>query len=217
MRYGFPMIVWKAGDWLFRRIQNIVGRIRFLILCTLWRVEYAGCGIFVGRIVMLTKKKGDIKLGKNVRIHSSRRASPSGIERPSLLDTWSGGTIEIGDNCGMSFVAISSRKKIVIGNNVMIGANAKIFDHNFHSLDYMARRKPGAGDEFPKEVSIGNDVFIGSDAVILKGSRIGDGCTIGANSVVCGLDIPAGSVVCGNPAAVVVKKRTLKKLPVAAS
>ena len=43
-------------------------------------------------------------------------------------------------------------------------------------------------------VKIGNNVWIGENAVILAGSRIGDGCIIGANSVIKGV-FPAGSMI----------------------
>lgn len=52
---------------------------------------------------------------------------------------------------------------------------------------------------------VGNDVWIGQNAVILPGVHIGDGCIIGANSVV-GSDVPPYSVVVGNPAKVIRKR-----------
>ena len=52
---------------------------------------------------------------------------------------------------------------------------------------------------------IGNDVWIGQNAVILPGVHIGDGAIIGANSVV-GSDVPAYTIVVGNPAKEVRKR-----------
>ena len=52
---------------------------------------------------------------------------------------------------------------------------------------------------------IGNDVWVGQNAVILPGVHIGDGCIIGANSVV-GSDVPLYSVAVGNPAKVIRKR-----------
>ncbi len=51
-------------------------------------------------------------------------------------------------------------------------------------------------------VEIGDNVFVGMGARILKGARIGDDAVIGAGSVVTG-EIPAGVVAAGNPARVV--------------
>ena len=50
---------------------------------------------------------------------------------------------------------------------------------------------------------IGNNVWIGENPVILAGASIGDGCIIGANSIVT-KDIPAGSIVIGN--GIIIKK-----------
>ena len=51
-------------------------------------------------------------------------------------------------------------------------------------------------------VSIGNNVFIGTDVIIMKGVTIGDNCVIGAGAVVT-KNIPSGSVACGVPARVI--------------
>jgi maltose O-acetyltransferase len=51
-------------------------------------------------------------------------------------------------------------------------------------------------------VDIGNNVFIGADAVIMPGVSIGDNCVIGGGAVVTH-NIPAGSVAVGNPARII--------------
>lgn len=56
------------------------------------------------------------------------------------------------------------------------------------------------GESLP--VTIGNNVFIGTKAIILKGTTIGDNCIIGAGSVVKGV-FPEGVVIAGNPAKVI--------------
>ena len=53
-----------------------------------------------------------------------------------------------------------------------------------------------------KPVSIGENVFIGCNSIILKGATIGDNTTIGAGSVVSGT-IPANCIAAGNPARVI--------------
>ena len=52
------------------------------------------------------------------------------------------------------------------------------------------------------EVNIGNNVFIGTKSIILPNVSIGDNVIVGAGSIVT-KDIPANSVVCGNPARVI--------------
>jgi maltose O-acetyltransferase len=56
-------------------------------------------------------------------------------------------------------------------------------------------------------VIIGDDVFVGTNAMILKGTTIGARSIIGAGAVVAGLDVPPDSVVVGNPARIVANKR----------
>ena len=53
---------------------------------------------------------------------------------------------------------------------------------------------------------IGNDVFIGTNAIILKGTHIGDRSVVAAGSVVFGLEVPPDSIVKGNPAKVLSRR-----------
>jgi acetyltransferase-like isoleucine patch superfamily enzyme len=74
-----------------------------------------------------------------------------------------------------------------------------IWDTDFHPLDYLARRKHDTSMIKTRPVVIGNDVFIGANSIILKGTTIGDRAIIGAGSVVSG-NIPADQIWGGNPA-----------------
>ncbi|MDZ4200271.1 MAG: acyltransferase, partial [Kiritimatiellia bacterium] len=95
---------------------------------------------------------------------------------------------------------LSARNRITIGNHVRLGGNVRIFDHDFHSLDPEKRQ---GGEDFTDvqtaPVTIGNDVFIGANALILKGVTLGDRAIIGAGSVVT-CRVPAGEIWAGNPA-----------------
>jgi maltose O-acetyltransferase len=62
------------------------------------------------------------------------------------------------------------------------------------------------GREWAVPISIGSDCWIGGNVVVCPGVKIGDGCTIGAGSVVT-KDVPARSVAVGNPA------RVIKSIP----
>ena len=53
-----------------------------------------------------------------------------------------------------------------------------------------------------RDVVIGDDVWLGARVIVVAGVEIGDGCIIGASSVVT-RSIPAGSIAVGNPARVV--------------
>lgn len=89
---------------------------------------------------------------------------------------------------------------IRIGSNVLVGPNVQIYTAT-HPIDPMARRK---GTEFAKPISIGDDCWIGGGVIVSPGITIGDRCIIGAGAVVIN-DIPADTMVVGNPAKPVVR------------
>lgn len=103
----------------------------------------------------------------------------------------------IGDGC-----AFSAARRITIGCHCLIAACVRVHDNDGHPIDAERRRK---GERITldesKEVVLGNNVWIGAGAVILKGVAIGDNAVIGAGSVVV-RDVAANTVVAGNPARV---------------
>lgn len=154
-----------------------------------------------GRLSIWCPRKRAIRIGDNVKINSRFGSNLIGLTNPSVFQCWDNGTITIGNHCGLSGVVLSARAGITIGNHVMVGGNVRIFDHNFHSLDFKKRRNNAEDQADCKKspVIIGNDVFIGTNAMILKGVTVGDRAVIGAGSVVT-CDVPADEVWAGNPA-----------------
>lgn len=95
-----------------------------------------------------------------------------------------GGTLKIGDNVGFNTnCIISSHENIDIGSNVEVGPNVCIYDHD-HDLKCEGGIK--AGKFITSPVVIGDNVWIGANVVILRGSSIGKNCIIAAGSVVNG-------------------------------
>ena len=82
---------------------------------------------------------------------------------------------------------------ITIGDNVLIGHNVVMATLN-HNEDIKKR-----GNLIPAPISIGNDVWIGSNATILSGVSVGDGAIIAAGAVVT-KDVKAKTIVGGVPA-----------------
>ncbi len=91
--------------------------------------------------------------------------------------------IEIGNNVFFNLgCSISSLDSITIGNNVMFGENVKIYDHNHQ---YREEDKLIFQQGYTMApVIIGDNCWIGTNVVILKGIRIGENVVIGANVVV---------------------------------
>ncbi len=112
-----------------------------------------------------------------------------------------GKNIEIGNDVYINFgCVILDCGSVSIGNQVLIGPNVGIYDAN-HALDAQERMD---GALIPGDVKIGNRVWIGGGAIVLRGVTIGDDTVIGAGSVVTH-DIPSGVVAVGNPCRVLRK------------
>lgn len=112
--------------------------------------------------------------------------------------------IEIGNNTHINngFVAIAENSSIIIGQNCLIGTSVEIYDSDFHALSAQDRLNSDLHESKP--VKIGNNVFIGSNAKILKGVTIGDNAVV-ANSALVTKNIPNNCVAYGIPAKVVHK------------
>ncbi|KAL1861893.1 hypothetical protein Plec18170_000716 [Paecilomyces lecythidis] len=128
------------------------------------------------------------------------------IEPPLLVDY--GCNVSIGDRFyANSNLIILDCGLVTIGDRVMFGPSVSIYAAT-HEAEVQSRREY---IEYAREVTIGNDCWIGGNTMILVGVTIGNGCTIGAGSVVT-KDIPPFSVAVGSPAKVIKKVTTLPDL-----
>jgi acetyltransferase-like isoleucine patch superfamily enzyme len=141
-----------------------------------------------------------VSIGNSVTFISRPESNMSGLNRRCSIAVGKGARLNIGDNCGFSAVAIYCAREIQIGANLTCGGNVSIWDSDFHPIDATARRNkiPEAIKTSP--IVIGEDVFIGAHALILKGVTIGDRAVIGAGSVVT-KGVPTDEIWAGNPAA----------------
>lgn len=109
-----------------------------------------------------------------------------------------GATLSVGKNSYMNDSLIQCACSITIGDNCAIAGEVLIQDTDFHTvLDENGKERV-----FSKPIVIGNHVWICAKAVILKGVTIGEGAIIAAGAVVT-KDVPAYSLVGGNPARII--------------
>lgn len=121
--------------------------------------------------------------------------------------------ISIGSETYIANAFLVAANRITIGKRVMVSLGVTIADSDFHPLDPASRFADSValspvGNRNQRvrvesqPVVIGDDVWIGANAVVLKGVEVGTGATIQPGSVVL-KDVPANVVVAGNPAKIV--------------
>ena len=112
----------------------------------------------------------------------------------------SGAQITIGrGNAFSNNTALCAVESIRIGDGCRIGDHVAIYDADFHELD-PATRDRSAG--VVKPVIIGDNVWLGSRVMVLKGATIGNNAVIGAMSLVT-KEVPPNCIAAGIPAKVI--------------
>ena len=150
-----------------------------------------------------------LEIGKNVAINSSFFSNLLGLYQRTIIIARGEGKVHIGDDVGISGSTIYAREEITIGNHVLVGANTKIVDNDFHPLNVEARNANDFSKLVCKPVRIEDNVFIGCNCLILKGTEIGVNSIVGAGSVVCG-KFPDNVVIAGNPARIIKNRENEK-------
>ncbi len=188
----------RAEDKLAQVVTDALGR---------RRLRHAGVEVstrarLMGLPIVSRCDDSRIMIGDDVVLCSHSRWTALGVAHPVVLRTLrAGALLAIGRGTGISGGSFCAAVSIRIGERCLLGADVLIADTDFHALD-PARRETGWDDIACAPIDIGDDVFIGARAVILKGVRIGDGAVVGAGAVVT-RSVPAHAVVAGNPAAIV--------------
>jgi acetyltransferase-like isoleucine patch superfamily enzyme len=114
---------------------------------------------------------------------------------------YDGNQLTIGNDCTINytFFALDDyNTKINIGANSLTSAQVVIRTSDGHSILDMEGNRINP----PKDVVIGEHVWIGYGANILKGTVLGNDSIVGAQSLVTGITAPANSIVAGTPAKV---------------
>lgn len=199
---------WKVIRKMRLRIGRAISTLLMRISLFSKGVNCLGKVHFFGRAVFVRYPESTIQLGKNCVFASDSHMNLAGINRKCSVSTLrAGAKIIIGDNSKFSGAVIGAAEQVTIGEDVLVGANAFITDFDWHNID-PGRRMENCDSYSP--VTIKNNVWIGMNALILKGVTIGENSVIGANSVVV-RDIPANVIAAGNPCKVVKELNQISK------
>lgn len=143
-----------------------------------------------------------VKIGANCAIGRRKKGPIIGHFFPTrIIIKGSDASVHIGNNTNLNGVYIASRKSIEIGSNCRIAAGVVILDHKGHIVNSGDRTH---GQDIPNPITIGDNVWLGTNCIILKGTVIGDNSVVSCGSVVKGV-FEENSIIQGNPAKVVGK------------
>lgn len=171
----------------------------YKLILKLSRIKY-GKKLRLKGVPVIVNKGRNFIIGNNVIIKSSFLSNLVGLySRTVIVARTKTAKIFIGDNVGISGATIYARNEIYIGHNTLIGGNTKILDNDFHPIEINARLNNDIDAIDAKPIYIGDNCFIGCNSIILKGTKLGRGCVVGAGAVVSG-EFADNSVIVGNPA-----------------
>jgi acetyltransferase-like isoleucine patch superfamily enzyme len=176
LRPRYARLFWR---YLWRRLLTPAGR--------RWRSDGP---FFLGRgLELKIEPRGEIRFGRFVWIGDGTKIRCHE------------GKVEIGSKTVMGQeCTISAYKRVRIGDECVIADRAMFidFDHGIVEVERPIRSQ----GIYKRDVEVGNNVWIGYGACILRGVSVGDNSVIGTNSVVT-KDVPANAVVGGIPARII--------------
>lgn len=154
---------------------------------------------FYGRCNIRVADGGKMEIGDNFVCQAGPLASID-CQTESKLQVESGAKLKIGNSVGMSSVVIYCWERIIIEDNVKIGAGCLLMDTNFHNTDPEIRCTTDDRSTIATApIVIKDHAFIGTRCIICKGVCIGRNSIVAAGSVVV-KSIPDNEVWGGNPA-----------------
>ncbi|PFM78977.1 maltose O-acetyltransferase [Bacillus sp. AFS077874] len=145
----------------------------FMKIFNFKKIQFTLFNLFSPFTEVVVGKNAQLALGKMVKARS-------GVK----INVRSNAEVKIGEETFFNHgCMIICHEKISIGNNVQFGPNVYVYDHDhdFRVQDGLKSKKFKTSS-----VKIGNNVWIGANSVILRGTVIGDNCVVGAGCVIKG-------------------------------
>lgn len=169
-----------------RNLKNIISVIYSLLKFSIIKLFYRSN--FRYYYIERFSPNTEIDIGRGAKLNLGRKVrAHSGVK----LRVRNNAELSIGNNTAFNYgCMVTSHQSIKIGSNSIFGPNVLIYDH-----DHDFRAENGLKLKYKtSDVEIGNNVWIGANTVILKGTRIGDNCVIGAGCVINGV-FPNNTVI----------------------
>jgi acetyltransferase-like isoleucine patch superfamily enzyme len=170
-----------------RKIKNVIAVLFSLIRFSLLKIihgkrfSFEGIQRFSPNTQLFFLNRGKILLGNKVRAHTGTK-----------IRAISGGVVNIGANSTFNYnCMIVALKGIQIGTGVEFGPNVLVYDHDH---DFRAKGGLKANKYKYGKVEIGDNTWIGANSVILRGTKIGKNCVVGAGCVISG-NFPDNSII----------------------
>lgn len=175
------ILIRRLRTGVLRRLRLVLARVRF-------------AGVRFGR-------RCDVQPGLSIRLVDQGTVV---FGHSCVLDRYltveSHGRLVVGDRTILGHhVTLAARDSLLVGHDCLIAELVSVRDHDHRFAD--PERPIRTQGATVAAVHIGDDVWIGSKATIMKGVTIGDHAVVGANAVVT-KDVPAWAIVAGIPATV---------------
>ena len=159
---------------IIRNIMSVAnGYLKFVCLKITHNIKFGTLPRVSLHTEFAMDKKAELYIGNRFLMRGGSRIRVS--EGSSLTI---GNNVGIGPNC-----MVACHERITIGDNVQLSPNVQIYDH-----DHDYRHVDGLKSNHFKstEIVIGNNVWIGANVVILRGTKIGNGSVVAAGAVIKG-------------------------------
>lgn len=178
-------------------------------------IIYNKCGFRVNKTAKIICNSGKMEVGKvwgrePVPVSDVSLGPGAILEINGYVNSFSGTTISVQKNARLILgnclinnkCSIICNQQIEIGNNTDLASGVLIRDSDGHRLLENNRPSNAISNNVMAPIKIGNNVWIGSNVIILKGVTIGDNAVVAAGAVVT-KDIPSGCLAAGVPAKII--------------
>ncbi len=172
--------------------KNIARTLSLLFVCW-FRLRY-GKRIRFGKNTIINHRfmmrgRGRLVIGNDVNMWAHK-------EKNEFITLGREALIEIGDRCRLNGISVQCKSRVSVGDDCLAGS-ALIMDTDYHSVRFETRNDPAAVKVSP--VKIKKRVWLAGQCAVLKGVTVNDDAVVGFRAVVT-KDVPAGTIVAGNPA-----------------